>query len=73
MGIIVFFMLAGRSTAAQRHSHTEQVFTLVEVVQGGMMGVIMSIVQWTPIGIFSLIAAGIGKPVRPPARKRPLL
>jgi len=63
MGIIVFFMLAGRSTAAQRHTHTEQVFVLVEVVQQGMMGVIMSVVQWTPLGIASLIAAGIGKPV----------
>lgn len=32
MGLILFCMMAGRSTAAQRHTHTEQVFTLVEVV-----------------------------------------
>jgi Na+/H+-dicarboxylate symporter len=63
MGIIVFFMLVGRSTASQQHTHTEQAFTLVEVLQQGLLGVIVSVVQWTPVGIASLIAAGLGKPI----------
>lgn len=63
MGIIVFFMLLGRSTASQRHTHTEQAFTLVDVIQQGLLGVILSVVQWTPVGVASLIAAGIGKPI----------
>jgi Na+/H+-dicarboxylate symporter len=63
LGIIVFFMVVGRSTASQRHAHSEQAFTLIEVLQQGLLGVVVSVVQWTPVGIASLIAAGLGKPI----------
>ena len=32
-------------------------------VQQGLLGVIVSVVQWTPLGTASLIAAGLGKPI----------
>jgi len=64
MGLIVFFTLVGRSAAAI--DGCEPVFAMVEIVQQAFMGVILSVVKLTPIGIGSLIAKGLGEPVDVP-------
>ena len=60
LGLIVFNLLLGQAIAKQ--PRCEPVFDGIATVADALMSVVLAVVEFTPIGIGSLIAKGMGNP-----------
>ena len=60
LGLIVFSVLFGKALAKQGQK-AEAIFDMVETCGDALMSVVMSVVEFTPLGVGSLIAAGIAQ------------
>jgi Na+/H+-dicarboxylate symporter len=60
LGLIVFSVLFGKALAKQGQK-AEVIFDMVETCGDALMSVVMSVVEFTPLGVGSLIAAGIAQ------------
>jgi Na+/H+-dicarboxylate symporter len=58
LGLIVFSILLGNAISKQPNS--EPIFAQLKTVADAIMSLVMVIVEFTPIGIGSLIAKGVG-------------
>ena len=58
LGLIVFSVLFGKALAKQGQK-AEAIFDQVQTVADALMSVVMSVVEFTPLGVGSLIAKGI--------------
>jgi Na+/H+-dicarboxylate symporter len=62
LGLIVFNLLLGQAIAKQPREKSEPVFDGIATVADALMSVVLAVVEFTPIGIGSLIAKGMGNP-----------
>ena len=58
LGLIVFSVLFGKALAKQG-AKSEPIFEMVQTCADALMSVVMSVVEFTPLGVGSLIAKGI--------------
>ena len=60
LGLIVFSVLFGKALAKQGQK-SEMIFHTVETCADALMSVVMTVVEFTPLGVGSLIAKGIAQ------------